>query len=456
MHRLKQLTLFLGDVALLYLGIYAAVALRFLEWPSQKLVELIAPMTQLFLLAALIMFIVGLYDIGRARNSRAFFEKLGISAAIWLVLGIVYFYINPRPNVTPKTILLFTAVIGFSLVGIWRYFYNRFLSTVIWKTTIVFAGITPEVLELAEKINREPELGYRIIGIIADENAASIPPAIPSANTLNALVQKNGQMPELIIMAPKMLTDKILLGDLYKAIFQQASIVELAVFFEGLLKRVPPFTFSESWFVAHLHEQQKKIYDRLRILIDYAVAVILGILTFVTVPFVAIAIKLNSNGPVFFKQKRVGRGGQIFTIYKYRTMRALSADGSAELSGAQYAASNDSRITGVGKFLRRTRLDEFPQFVNILKGEMALIGPRPERPEFVAELTAKMPFYALRHLIKPGITGWAQIQRSYYGNIEENLFKLEYDLYYVKNRGPLMDLGILLKTINIISRMMGR
>jgi lipopolysaccharide/colanic/teichoic acid biosynthesis glycosyltransferase len=137
-------------------------------------------------------------------------------------------------------------------------------------------------------------------------------------------------------------------------------------------------------------------------------------------------------------------------------MKALTADGGAEVAGARYAATDDDRITRVGKFLRKTRLDEVPQFINILKNEMAIIGPRPERPEFVAELAKQMPFYSLRHLIKPGLTGWAQIKQSYYATLEENLRKLEYDLYYLKNRGFWIDVAIVLRTINIVIGMRGR
>jgi len=222
------------------------------------------------------------------------------------------------------------------------------------------------------------------------------------------------------------------------------------------MHRIPPFTFSEGWFVAHLQEQQKKIYDRLRILSDYLLALIVGVFFIITFPLVALAIKLSSKGQIFFSQDRVGKGGLIFRVYKYRTMKSLSADGSAETNGPQFASAKDVRITSVGKILRLTRIDETPQFINILKGHMSFIGPRPERPEFVVQITEKMPFYSLRHLIKPGLTGWAQVNESYYGTIEENLRKLEYDLYYIKNRNFTLDISILLRTVNTILRLAGR
>jgi lipopolysaccharide/colanic/teichoic acid biosynthesis glycosyltransferase len=247
-----------------------------------------------------------------------------------------------------------------------------------------------------------------------------------------------------------------LLKELYNSLFQQVSIISLSDFYESVMHRIPPFTFSEGWFVVNLHEQQKKIYDRFRILSDYILAVVIGIFFVITFPFIALAIKLNSKGKIFFTQNRVGRQGLVFKVYKYRSMVSLSADGSAETNGPQFAGTKDTRITSIGKILRLTRLDEVPQFFNILKGEMSIIGPRPERPEFVQQLTEKMPYYALRHLIKPGLTGWAQIQNSYYGNIEENLQKLEYDLYYIKNRSLTLDLSIILRTINTVLRLAGR
>jgi len=137
-------------------------------------------------------------------------------------------------------------------------------------------------------------------------------------------------------------------------------------------------------------------------------------------------------------------------------MKVLSPDGSAEISGPQFAKDKDERITLIGNILRKTRMDEIPQFINILKGEMSLIGPRPERPEIIKELTEDMPFYKLRHLVKPGLSGWAQIQQGYTDNKDENLRKLEYDLYYIKNRGPLLDLSIGLKTLHTIARFGGK
>ncbi len=456
MLRLKQLTLLAGDLITLYIGLYFALYFRYLKIPEKNLQDLLSPMTQLFFLAAIILFIAGLYDISKTKNSWAFYQKIIISALAWTVFGIIYFYVNPKTAIAPKTILLLTTVIGFGLISLWRFFYNKFISTTL-KYNIIFAGVTNEVKELINNIQKEPRLGYFVVGIISDnEMDRNQFPNIAFGKTIADINNQTKNSANIIVLSPHMTANANLLKELYRSLFQQVSIVNLSDFYESVMHRIPPFTFSESWFVANLREQQKKIYDRFRILTDYVLAAIIGIFFVITFPFIALVIKLNSKGKIFFSQNRVGRQGLIFKVYKYRTMKALAADGSAETDGPKFATDKDARITSVGKILRRTRLDEIPQFINILKGEMSVIGPRPERPEFVQQLTEKMPYYSLRHLIKPGLTGWAQIHNTYYGTIEENLQKLEYDLFYIKNRNFTLDVSIILRTINTILRLAGR
>lgn len=458
-YRIKQFLLLVGDAAMLYAGFYLGVALRYQEWAPRDLFILLPPTSQLFAGAVVILFIIGLYDIGRVKNSRVLYQKILLSAGIWVLLAIIYFYAKITTLVTPKTTLLCITFGSFGLLALWRAFYNHFLSTVIWRTSIAFAGVSDEVAELARLIAAEPERGFVIAGLIIPPQT-SVPSPLgshPTAGTLAELTQKNnGRFPDLIVLNPASRNNAPLLAELYRAIFRQITIIDLAEFYEMMFQRIPPFTFSEAWFITNLKEQRRKIYDRGRILADYAIAIILAAVFFITFPLAAALIKLTSPGPVFFKQKRVGRLGQTFTIYKYRTMFSLGPDGSAETEGPKFAAVGDRRVTALGRILRRTRLDEMPQALNILRGEMSLIGPRPERPEFVKQLTEAMPFYAVRHLVKPGLTGWAQLQQAYYGDIKENLYKLEYDLYYIKNRSFFLDATILLKTISVIARLMGR
>ena len=469
MYRLKQLTIIFGDLLFFYLSLYCAVSLRHLKLSAFEIVEnLIPTMSFLFILGLAIFFIIGLYDLSLSKNNWQLYKKIVISHFIWLIIGIIFFYIRPQKDISPKTILLLVALFNIIFISLWRFIYNKFLSTNILKNKIIFLGLTPESLELAELIAKEPQRGYEIAGIIEPENPQFVNKEIDTQfNTslkltiesdLNKLLAENNSKNSniTIVIAPHLANNNKLLADLYKKLFLNISIVSLAQFYEELVGRIPPFTFSEGWFLSNFQEQSKKIYDRFKMIFDYFFAIFIAVIFVISLPLIAILIKLGSNGPIFFTQLRVGRQGKNFKIYKYRTMKVLSPDGSAEISGPQFAKDKDERITLIGNILRKTRMDEIPQFINILKGEMSLIGPRPERPEIIKELTEDMPFYKLRHLVKPGLSGWAQIQQGYTDNKDENLRKLEYDLYYIKNRGPLLDLSIGLKTLHTIARFGGK
>ncbi len=458
MYRLKQLILLTGDLCVLYVGLFLSVSIRYANFSSNEFIKLFPSFGFIYAVAVITMFIVGLYDATQTRNSYTFFQKIIISTIIWSGLGIFYFYLNPNVSVTPKTILLINSAVSLLFVSLWRYIYNSFLAKKLLNLTLVFAGDTPEAQEIISMLQQQPEHGYTVKGVISESSShATQNTTTTYATSLTLLKEKIGSGSiDFLILSPSYVSNSIFLKELYSALFKQTQVIELADFYETIMQRIPPFTFSEAWFLTHLREQQKKIYDRLRILIDYILAFFLAGIFIATFPFIALGIKITSPGPIFFKQKRVGKNQLLFTLYKYRSMKALTKDGSAELAGPQFATEKDPRITKFGNFLRLTRLDELPQFINIFKNEMGLIGPRPERPEFVQQLTQKMPFYALRHLIKPGLTGWAQLNKAYYGTLDENLRKLEYDLYYIKHRGPLLDISIFLKTINIVVKMKGR
>ena len=455
MYRFKQLTLVGGDLVCLYGGLILALFIRHRATINdQQAADLISPMSWLFLVAIVIIFIAGLYDLTRLKRSLAFYQKIFITAIFWAIVSAIFFYIfNHKSGATPKTILALTTVISFGLIATWRTIYIATLSTALWRSKIIFAGLTAESLEMIEFLQKRPELGYQVIGVISPTELPTEKAGLtryPDASSFPA------NLADVIVVSPQFENDSTLTRKLYENLFTHLQVENLGEFYEKILKRVPPFTLSETWFLTNLQEQNKRVYDRSRILLDYLGALGMSIIFGITYPLVAILIKISSNGPIFFRQIRVGKNGKNFTLIKYRTMQSLHADGSAEMSGPQFASAQDSRITVIGKFLRLTRIDELPQFINILKNDMALIGPRPERPEFAKQLTEKMPYYAVRHLIKPGLTGWAQLQHNYYGTLDENLRKLEYDLYYIKNRGALLDLAIVLRTVNVILGMKGR
>jgi len=198
-------------------------------------------------------------------------------------------------------------------------------------------------------------------------------------------------------------------------------------------------------------ELDKRKFEQIKRLIDVVLAVLFFLPFALLAPFAAMAIKLTSRGNVFYKQKRLGKNGKIFEIIKFRSMAK-----DAEKDGAKWAQIRDKRVTAVGKFLRKTRLDELPQILSVLKGDLSFIGPRPERPEFVDELSQKIPHYSMRHIVKPGLSGWAQINFPYGSSVNDSMQKLQYDLYYVKNRSLILEAIIILKTIMTVLKIEGR
>ena len=238
-----------------------------------------------------------------------------------------------------------------------------------------------------------------------------------------------------------------LVKNLYHCLPLDIVLYDLPTFYEKITGKIPNSAIEEVWFLENLMREKKRIYESTKRILDILYSLILGIISLFFYPFIMLAIKLDSPGSIFYKQKRVGENNQIFNIHKFRSMIQ-----EAEINGAQWAKANDSRVTKVGRFLRATRLDELPQLLNVLKGDMSFVGPRPERPEFVfgANLQRQIPFYQIRHLIKPGLTGWAQINFQYGASLEDTIEKLQYDLFYIKNRSFILDLGILLKTVKII------
>ncbi|MER3426461.1 MAG: sugar transferase [Thermoleophilia bacterium] len=231
---------------------------------------------------------------------------------------------------------------------------------------------------------------------------------------------------------------------LMDALEQGVEVIPMSVLYEQLTGRVPVEHVGDDWHVALpiQHPLTRPLNRALKRAFD-VVAATLGLLVLAPfVPLIALAIYLDSPGPIFYTQERVGRGGRIFKVYKFRTMIP-----NAEQGQAVWAQENDPRVTRVGRLLRKTHIDEFPQFLNILKGEMSAVGPRPERPEFVEELAREIPFYRVRHAVKPGMAGWALVRYGYAASKEDALLRLQYDLYYIKHWSLWLDLVILLKTV---------
>ena len=237
----------------------------------------------------------------------------------------------------------------------------------------------------------------------------------------------------------------------YEVLPLGVTITNFPDFYESITGKVPTSLINETWFLENLAELNNRPYERAKRLLDIVAAALFSIPAALLFPVIALLIKIESRGPVFYKQQRVGKNGKVFEFIKFRSMIE-----GADIIDGKKGSGEDERHTRVGRLLRKTYLDELPQIINIFRGEMSFVGPRPERPEFVEILKENVQFYETRLLVRPGITGWAQIRMANDASVEDAPEKLQYDLYYVKNRSLLMDLGIMLKTAAILVRREGR
>lgn len=450
---LKQILLLAGDAISLYLALFLSLAIRFQKDPRPELWDKHWPtFTLIFFLWLIVFYISGLYDLRRAKNNLLFFGSFLSSLSFNLLFSIGFFYILNIQQLSPKTILLLFTGIYLIIFVLWRFLAHFLLNTTTFRSRLIFLGNSSESQELIKTFQRDTQLGYETVAILdSEENKLEIQGQIDILNsTDNLLEYLKKKKIDTIILVSEHLREKN--GELlYAAILSRINIYSLDTFYENITHRVPFSALSQNWFLENLKDPKKFAFEHIKRWIDLLLAVLMLIPFCVFFIPIAAIIKLTDKGKIFYKQTRIGQDGQIFFIYKFRTMIT-----NAEQNGPQFTSANDKRVTKFGKFLRISRLDELPQAFNILKNEMSFIGPRPERPEFVLDLQKIMPYYNARHLIKPGLTGWAQVNYQYTDSLEGNLIKLQYDLFYIKNRSFLLDALTILKTFNAIIKKTGR
>ncbi len=287
--------------------------------------------------------------------------------------------------------------------------------------------------KLAEDVRADKDAPFEVLAVIGDEHV----------DTIGMLVEEH--RPDIVVLASHELRP-----DAFERLLDVAGLgfklVGLSEFYEHAFGRVPVESLRPTWFMNVLHLYQRPYTRLAKRAFDIAVAAIGLVVVSWLLPILWLVVRRTGGpGPVIFTQTRLGESGRRFTIYKFRTMR-----NDAELAGAVWAAQDDPRITKVGKFMRKTRLDELPQLVNVLKGDMSIVGPRPERPEFLEQLQDAVPFWTRRHLVKPGITGWAQVRRGYTADAEGTADKLSYDLWYLRHRSLVIDLAVCVKTFTTL------
>jgi lipopolysaccharide/colanic/teichoic acid biosynthesis glycosyltransferase len=292
--------------------------------------------------------------------------------------------------------------------------------------------------EIERTIRENAQLGYEIRARMDEAAALANPISLE-----HIIYEKNINC----VVTPRSLKrEGHLPATLYRLFSKGILIFDLPNFYETVMRKISLDDLEETWFLENI-EGTAQFYDPLKRAWEFAVALVLGIILLPFEILIALLVALTSRGPVIYKQIRIGAREREFTLYKFRSMMALAPDGSAETGGAQWAKQGDLRTTPIGKFLRASHLDELPQLWNIIRGELSFVGPRPERPEFVKKLVAQIPYYETRLLIKPGVTGWAQINHRADLTTEDVKQKLQYDIYYLKNRSLILDLAIIAKTL---------
>ena len=400
------------------------------------------------LLGFYILFFGSVFEMYHLKRSSNFFIILKGIVATSSVTILVYlltpFFTPELPESRIQIVYFYLSIIISMSIG--RLAYILFINSPIFKKSILLIA-DGELLEDIEKDLAIADANYKIKYFINTSDDTSKPLSEKEIPASKLKEFASTGIHEIVVTRSSKFSSSSLYSDLLDLFNEGNVIKEYSEVYEDLSGRVY-ISFKDKEFYKQFPFSQHKVKPLYRLvhrLFDVLISVVGLLSLLLMIPFLFIVNMIANKGPLFYTQERVGKKGKVFKIFKLRSMVV-----DAEKYGAVWANKNDSRVTAFGKFLRKTRLDEFPQFINILKGEMSVIGPRPERPIFVNQLAKEIPFYPTRHIVKPGLTGWAQVNTSYGASVDESLLKLQYDLYYIKHRNVFLDLNIVIKTLSTV------
>jgi exopolysaccharide biosynthesis polyprenyl glycosylphosphotransferase len=425
---LVDILILLGSLALTIQYKYGQVSLEL--WSTHY--RFFAPAFALTLLA---FYLNNLYTKQIFRSRYWLAVRIFYACLVGFTFAVLYLYFQPELILTPRRFLLINFGIVFILILFWREGLFTIFGRKTWRSNVLFLGSEFSFVQFQNELLESHYLGFN-----------KIERYVPGSGSLANVITKNN-ITTVIVNSDSELEPEIT-SELFNIVPLGLQVLPYLDFYEMHFARIPSRYLSHSWFLHTFKYRRKPVFDFFKRIIDIIFGFVGLMVCTILLPFIAIGIKLSSPGPVFFKGERVGKDGKKFIITKFRTMIVWD--------GADWAKSDDSRITTFGKFLRRSRIDELPQFWNIFIGNMSLVGPRPEQPHIVQNLSKEIPFYDQRHLIKSGLTGWAQISSGYAGTVDESRTKFEYDLYYIKNRSLAFDFEIIAHTIRIILGLKGR
>lgn len=426
--KIRTTILFLVDAALLFFSLWLMLKLRFggeaaLMW--QKHLNAFLFIYPLWFIS---FYIFGLYDLKLAKNTSEFYLSVLKATVLNGFISTTLLYLFPSFfGLTPRTNLFLNLLFFGILVFLWHQLYNLIIKSPNLTRQVIIIGKNPKSLEIKERIDQNPQLGYKVISIID-----------PEKEILNLKKENNYTIVTSINLNHY--------PELAKKLYQYLpyfNFEKFSDFYERITGKVPLSQIDEVWFLDNLKEREMIVYEKVKRLIDIVFGFLFLILTIILFPLIAFLIKIESRGPVFYRQIRIGKREKEIVIYKFRSMKSNKKE-----TTEKWREKDKSQVTKVGAVLRRLHLDELPQSWSILKGDLSIAGPRPEWIMLGRIFEEEIPFYFQRYLVKPGITGWAQLHFPASLSVAEAKEKFKYDLYYIKNRSLILDLEIILKTLN--------
>jgi sugar transferase (PEP-CTERM system associated) len=451
--RLRALTLAACETGLMIGAVFAAAAFRIGFDDAVRLVSADYGVAKVLLVVAITqisLYYFDLYDARVASDRRERYTRLFQAiASTSFALALLYWAFPAL--LIGRGVFLVAAVLMLSLVAAWRLAFEWLSGRVGPRERLLLVGTSPAAVDLARELfERRFELGVEIAGFI-DPDPSQVgrplinPGVVGTIDDIPTIVRTKSV--DRVVVSLSEARGTLPMDKLLDMKLQGVAFDHLASVYEEYTGKIAVEHLRPSWLIFSDGFRKSRFLGSVKRVMDLACASLGLVLAAPLIALAALAIRLTSPGPVMYHQQRVGKDGHIFTVHKFRSMRVDAEAGT----GAVWASKQgDPRVTPIGAFLRRARLDEIPQLWNVLKGDMSFVGPRPERPEFVADLTRQIPFYGQRHVVRPGLTGWAQVRYTYGASTEDALQKLQYDLYYIKNLSIALDLFIIFETVKTV------
>ena len=446
-NNLNKFVMVAGDVVLILLATQIASWIRFGISYSIFTTNTGASVFTMLLYMTM-LYVFDLYHLNNAAPSAKNAVRTAVAVGFAGVFLVILFYSLPRWEYG-RGIFLIQIVFVWCFVFGWRAFFFSVFPTKPFTEEVLILGAGNSGKVLLDLL-KSPNSPYHAVGFLDDDplkeraEIASLP-VMGNMNKLQEVMEKTEVKTAILAITRE--RSPQLIGKILTARLNGIHVLDMPTVFENLTGAVPVEHIRDDWlvFADGFNLISKQYVQRAKRLFDVVISFLLLCVTAPVIVITAFAVKLGSPGPIFFGQSRVGKGGRNFVLWKFRSMKE-----DAEKDGAVWAKKKDPRITAVGRVIRVLRIDELPQIFNVFKGDMSLIGPRPERPEFVQSLTTEIPYYGLRHSVSPGITGWAQVNYSYGASVEDSLRKLEFDIFYIKNMSLMLDAKIALKTVGVV------